>query len=53
MWLEGYKTKLCAAGIFIVGGLEALGLLTEETAHTLITMLGAGGLAFLRNSIRR
>ena len=46
--LKGYKTYLCSAVIFVVGGLLALGVISQETATVLTTLFGGAGLAALR-----
>ena len=48
--LKGKKTYIAAACLFLVGGLEALGVLPKEVADPLKTFLGAAGLAALRAS---
>jgi hypothetical protein len=44
----GYRTYAMAACLFIVGGLEALGVLPKEVADPLKTFFAAGGIAALR-----
>lgn len=47
----GYKTYISAAALFTVGGLSAIGVLDEETAVSVRTILEALGLASLRIAI--
>lgn len=50
-WLKGKKSYLCAAGIFIVAGCEALGWITTDLATTLKGFLGACAVASIRASV--
>lgn len=45
---EGKKTYAMSAALFVVGGLEALGLLPKEVSDPLKVFLAAGAVAALR-----
>lgn len=49
-FLKGKKTYFAAAALFIVGGLEAIGVISAEVAGPVKTFLAAAGLAALRAS---
>lgn len=49
--LKGRKTYLCAAGIFIVAGCEALGWITKDLATTLKGLLSACAVASIRSAV--
>ena len=50
-FLKGKKTYLCAAGIFIVAGCEALGWITKDLSDTLKGILGACAVASIRSAV--
>lgn len=50
-FLKGKKAYLCAAGLFIVAGCEALGWITKELATTLKGILSACAVASIRASM--
>lgn len=52
-WLTGNKTYLLAVCIGVLSAAHALGWITEDTFHTLVGLLGAGGLAALRAGVKR
>jgi hypothetical protein len=47
-WLRGKKTYITAIAIGVVTALHAAGKIDQATYETLLALLGAGGLAFLR-----
>lgn len=50
-FLNGKRTYICAALLFVVGGLEAVELIPQEVAVPLKTFLAAAGLAALRKAL--
>lgn len=50
--LKNKKTFLCAIGVGVVATLHALGVLDQGTADLLQSLLGAGGLAALRQAVK-
>ena len=51
-WLKGKKTYLVAAGIGIVVALQQAQVIDPELAGTILTFMGAGGLAALRAGMK-
>ncbi len=51
--LDGKKTYIGAAVIFLAGGLRALGKIDEETYQTLVTLGGAIAVFGLREAIKK
>lgn len=52
-WLDGKKTYITAGAGMLVFGAWSLGLIDDETAKTLLGLLGFGGLAFLRAGVAK
>lgn len=50
--LKGYRTYIIAILIGLTVGSEFLGLVSHETALTVLTLLGAGGLATIRAALK-
>ena len=51
-WLNGKRTYIVAAGIGIVSGLKAAGIIDPATADVLLTLLGGAGLAAVRAAVK-
>jgi len=51
--LDGFKTKIGVAIIFVAGGLKALNKIDEETYKLLLTFGGAVSIYGLRDAIRK
>lgn len=50
-FLQGYRSYLISAAIFVVGGLFALGKISQADLLTLLAMLNGAGVAALRSGI--
>lgn len=46
--IKGKRTYVCAALLFVAGGLEAVGVIPKDVAEPLKTFLAAGAIAALR-----
>lgn len=51
--LEGKKTYITAAAVFIVGGLQATGVIEPALANQILTFLGGLGLVTLRTAMTK
>lgn len=49
--MGGKRTYISTAITFALGGLHALGIITQEQLVTLTVMIGSLGVAFLRSAV--
>lgn len=49
--LEGYRTYITAGLLVVATGLHSLGWIDDKTFASIMGVLGAGGLTFLRAAI--
>lgn len=51
--IDGHKTRIGAVGIFVVGGLYALGVIDQTEFEKIIAILGAWTAYGLRSAIKK